>query len=227
MGGTVRMMPVDIHENLDAFLRRRAPDARYASFDYCFNYFQQARDSAETAQLAGDQRLALSCLHLGFYLASWGMLRGSGGLHRRSVHALAPVVRAIAGESATSWDLDVPYCTGTDIEAVLALAQRIKMAYPVTASPILVSKTMLGVFGCVPAFDRFFRLGFCGAAFNRGTLVKLNDFYAAHERDLSDISIPTIDFMTRQDTAHRYPRAKIIDMIFFEEGYKRVGRKRP
>lgn len=219
-------MSVDIHENLAVFLRRRSPDARYASFDYCFNYFQQARDAAETAELANDERLVLSCLHLGFYLASWGMLRGAGGLHRRSVHALAPVVRAIASESATSWDLDVPYCTGADIEAVLALAQRIKAAYPVTASPILVSKTMLGVFGCVPAFDRFFRLGFCGGSFNHSTLARINEFYAGHERELSAVSIPTIEFLTGQDTTRRYPQAKIIDMIFFEEGYKRVGRKR-
>lgn len=224
--GMVRVMPVDIHENLAAFLRRRAPDARYASFDYCFNYFQQARDAAETGQLADDERLTLSCLHLGFYLASWGMLRGSGVLYRRSVRALAPVVRAIASESATSWELDVPYFAGTDIGEVLALAQRIKAAYPVTASPILVSKTMLGVFGCVPAFDRFFRVGFCGAAFNRPTLSRINDFYAAHEQELAAVSIPTIDFMTGQDTTRRYPQAKIIDMIFFEEGYKRVGRER-
>jgi hypothetical protein len=220
------MMSVDIQGNLAAFLRRRSPEAGYASFDYCFNYFQQARDSAETGQLADKDRLELSCLHLGFYLASVGMLRGSSGLHRRSVRALVPVVRVIASESATSWELDVPYCTGTDIDAVLALAERIKAAYPATASSILVSKTMLGVFGCVPAFDRFFRLGFCGATFNRAVLTKINDFYTAHERELRVVSIPTIDFMTGHDTARCYPQAKIIDMIFFEEGYKRMGRQR-
>lgn len=154
------------------------------------------------------------------------MLRGSGGLYRRSVHALTPVVGVIASESAASWDLNVPYRTGTEVDAVLVLAQRIKATYSVTASPILVSKTMLGVFGCVPAFDRFFRLGFGGATFNQHTLARVNDFYAAHERELSSVSIPTIDFMTGKDTARRYPQAKIIDTIFFEEVYKRVGRKR-
>jgi hypothetical protein len=30
----------------------------------------------------------------------------------------------------------------------------------VNASDTLVTKTMQGVFGCVPAFDRYFRIGF-------------------------------------------------------------------
>jgi hypothetical protein len=81
---------LDINDNLDAFLCRRSPAARYASFDYCFNYFQEARDNHETTRLAHDDRLELSCLHLGFYLASWGMMRGSGGLHGHSLHELVP-----------------------------------------------------------------------------------------------------------------------------------------
>ena len=42
----------DIEGNLKAFLCRRSPAARYASFDYCFNYFQDARDAQETVGLA-------------------------------------------------------------------------------------------------------------------------------------------------------------------------------
>lgn len=57
----------------------RRPDARYASFDYCFNYFQSFREARNIAALASSANLQLSCLHLGFYLASWGMLRGLCG----------------------------------------------------------------------------------------------------------------------------------------------------
>src|SRR5260370_41098886 len=101
-------MAVDIKGNLDAFLSRRSPAARHASFDYCFNYFQDARDAQATAGLASGDRLDLSCLQLGFYLASWGMMRGSGGLHGRSLQELVPVVQTIADESAATWELDVP-----------------------------------------------------------------------------------------------------------------------
>ena len=81
-------MTVDIDANLTAFLGNRTPEARYASFDYCFNHFQEARESGDAAALAdGDHRM-LSCLQLGFYLASWGMMCGSGDLLQLSVRDL-------------------------------------------------------------------------------------------------------------------------------------------
>jgi hypothetical protein len=219
-------MDIDINGNLDAFLLRRSPDGRYASFDYCFNYFQQAHESGQARGLADEGHLELSCLHLGFYLASWGMMRGSGGLHRRSLRELVPVVQAIARQPPECWDLDVPGYPDGGATAVLGLADRIRSAFSVTASPVLVTKTMLGVFGCVPAFDRFFRLGFGAAGLNHGTLSQISDFYAANTGTVDSVRIPTLDFTTRQDTSRYYTRAKIIDMAFFEEGYRRSGRVR-
>lgn len=217
---------LDINDNLGAFLCRRSPAARYASFDYCFNYFQQARDDRETASLARGDRLELSCLHLGFYLASWGMMRGSGGLHGRSLQELVTVVQTIADEPGATWELDVPSYSVHGIAAVLALADRIRASYTFAASPILVTKTMLGVFGCIPAFDRFFRLGFGGAALDRRTLIRISDFYTSNISALQAVSVRTLAFATGQDTSRCYPQAKIIDMIFFEEGYKQAGKAR-
>jgi hypothetical protein len=218
---------VDINGNFDAFLSRRSPTARYASFDYCFNYFQDARDAGEAGRLAAGSRLELSCLHLGFYLASWGMMRGSGGLHGRSLQGLAPVVRVIASEPSAMWDLDVPGYPDGGIDEVLALGDRIREAYGFTASPILVTKTLLGVFGCVPAFDRFFRLGFGGATLTQPTLTRISDFYLANKNLLDAMKVRTLDFATQRDTPRYYTRAKIIDMIIFQEGYKLTGKVRP
>ena len=39
-------------------------------------------------------------------------------------------------------------------------------------------------------------------------------------------TVCTLDFVTGEDTSRSYTQAKIIDMIFFEEGYRRVGRVR-
>lgn len=220
------LMTVDINENLSSFMRRRSPENRYASFDYCFNYFQQARDNGKTADLGRGEQLELSCLHLGFYLASWGMMRGSGGLHRRSLRELAPVVQAIADEPPESWDLDVPGYSETGIDAVLAVSDRIQKSYTVSASRVLVSKTMLGVFGCIPAFDRFFRIGFGGGKLNHETLRDISDFYHDNKSALEAVHVPILDFSTRQDTHRSYTQAKIIDMVFFEEGFRRTGQER-
>jgi hypothetical protein len=79
----------DIEGSLHAFLCRRSPATRYASFDYCFNYFQDARDAQETAGLARGDQLELSCLHLGFYrLLRDGHRRGAGT--RRPNQGLVP-----------------------------------------------------------------------------------------------------------------------------------------
>lgn len=209
---------------MNAYLLRRSARARYASFDYCFNYFQQAHENGQTADLADEAHLQLSCLHLGFYLANWGMMRGSGGLHQRSLRELVPVVQAIASEPPASWELDVPLYPGAGAAAVLSVASHIRTSFSVRASDVLVSKTMLGVFGCVPAFDRFFRIGFGPAGLNSTTMDSVSKFYVAEADAIDAVQIPTIDFTTGQDTSRRYTRAKIIDMVFFEEGYKRSGK---
>jgi hypothetical protein len=131
-------MAVDIEANLEAFLGDRQPGARYASFDYCFNYFQDAHAAGEAERLAADDRLTLSCLQLGFYLASWGMMRRRTGLLRRSLRELVPVVQVIAAEPASTWDLDVDSYP-EHVDEVMALGRSIRKAYTVNASDILIS----------------------------------------------------------------------------------------
>jgi hypothetical protein len=210
-------MTVDIDANLKVFLVGRGPSARYASFDYCFNYFQEMRDSGEPERLADDDHLLLSCLQLGFYLASWGMMRGSGDLLQRSVRELVPVVELIAAEPSATWDLDA-HSYADDADGVLAVGHRVRRAFTISASDILVTKTMLGVFGCVPAFDRYFRLGFGCQTLCKGALTRIGKFYEDNQAKIGGQRICTLDFATGLDTERRYSKAKIIDMIFFQAG---------
>jgi hypothetical protein len=213
-------MTVDISENLKAFLDERAPGRRYASFDYCFNHFQEARESGQLEHLSSGEGLLLSCLQLGFYLASWGMMRGSGDLLQRSVRELAPVVQLIAAEPPSTWELDA-HSYADDAGEVLALSTRIREAFTITASDTLVTKTMLGVFGCVPAFDRYFRIGFNCQTLCKPALTRIGRFYEDNQLKLDAQRIHTIDFATGIETARCYSRAKIIDMVFFQEGFSR------
>jgi hypothetical protein len=61
---------------------------------------------------------------------------------------------------------------------------------------------------------------------DRATLTKVSDFYIASKSVLHAVPVRTLDFGTGQDTLRCYTRAKIIDMVFFQEGYKRTGRVR-
>jgi hypothetical protein len=217
-------MTVHIGANLKAFLDHRAPDARYASFDYCFNHFQTAREAGETDRLADEDRLLQSCLQLGFYLASWGMMRASGEFYKRSVRGLVPVVKQIAAEPASTWDLDAHNLTH-DADQVLVLTRRIRNSFSVSASDTLVTKTILGVFGCVPAFDRYFRTGFGCSTLCKPALKRIGKYYDDNRGEIDAPKVFTLDFATGEDTERRYPKAKIIDMVFFQEGVNLERRK--
>jgi len=151
-----------IETNLAAYLGKRDPRSRYASFDYCFNYFQKYREQDRLGDLLDGEALQLSCLHLGFYLASWGMLRGSTELLQRSVRTFVPVVEALVKAPPHLWMTDVDGYTDETIAELLKYKVTLGKALHGGASDILITKVMLGTMGCVPAFDNNFRKGFMG-----------------------------------------------------------------
>lgn len=208
---------MDIERNLQVYLQDREPTARYTSFDYCFNHFQSHRD-----ELASPSGMQLSCLHLGFYLASWGMLRGSSALLTRSIKHYAPVIEVIASADSSIWEIDAHTYTDEAIRTLMETASKLRLALCEGASDILVTKIMLGVFGCVPAFDTYFKKGFEVATFGRKSLLKVAKFYQANSKIIEKYRVPTLDFASGKGTTWKYTRAKVIDMIFFVEGATRT-----
>ncbi len=97
---------LNVEKNLAAYLDDRQPVNRYTSSDYCFNYFHSYREAGRLDDLTHGDRLQLSCLPLGFYLASWGMLRGSSELLRRSARAFIPAVEALVAAPTELWTTD-------------------------------------------------------------------------------------------------------------------------
>jgi hypothetical protein len=209
---------VDIEANLRTYLKDRRPTDRYASFDYCFNHFQSRREGGRIGNLATGLELQLACLHLGFYLASWGMYRGSTVLLQRSVAYLVPVVEAIARTSAAAWAIDADGYTHEACSLLLDTASRIRATFPEGATDTLVTKIMLGVFGSVPAYDTNFRKGFGTAIFGESSLMRIGRFYRENAQVIERHRVPTLAFDAGAETDRRYPRAKVIDMIFFIEG---------
>jgi hypothetical protein len=211
---------MDIEVNLAAFTGDRTPGARYTSFDYCFNYFQSFREQNRVAEIASQENMQLSCLHLGFYLASWGMFRGPSTLLLRSARHYEPVVEVIAAAPPSAWELDAHCYTTQAWPLIRQLDQQIRAAFghPSGVSDTLATKVLLGVFGNVPAFDTFFRAGFHAATFGPKAFRRLGEFYREHADIIERNRILTLDFQTGEPTQRRYSRAKVIDMIFFIEG---------
>lgn len=202
---------------IDTYMEDRKADERYTSFDYCFNYFQSFREAQNTAALASHEHLTSSCMYLGFYLASWGMYRGSADLLQKSARQLAPFIRLIANADAIQWEIDAHCYTEENIQQLLHMRSALYQAYP-SMTDILASKIMLGVFGNVPAFDTNFKKGFQVSTFGKNALKKIMKFYTANRQDIEKHEIYTLDFVNATTTQRRYTHAKIIDMAFFIQG---------
>jgi hypothetical protein len=210
---------MDIAANVDAFLGERDETGRESSFDYCFNYFADHRTLGGNSTFADSENLQMSCLQLGFYLASWGMMRGSAYLSRRSLRYFVPVIEAIAEADTGIWTVDADDYNDDACDVLLATARQIRSSLESHyASDTLVTKIMLGVFGCVPALDTYFNKGLGVRRLNRESLRAIADFYASYAEAIDSQDVPTISFETGEPTNRRYTKAKIIDMAVFVAG---------
>ncbi len=212
---------MDIEANIAEYLGARSPTDRYTSFDYCFNYFQVFHEERRIRDLAARPALQMSCLQLAFYLASWGMYRASADLLQRSVRHLVPLVEAIAATPETVWAADANDYSGRGRTSLLEASNRLRRAHPGGMTDTLVTKVMLGVFGCVPAFDTNFKTGAHLGGFGHSSLEWIGCFYRQNAAVIERHRVPTIDFDTGLPTTRRYTRAKVIDMVFFVEGSRR------
>ena len=139
---------MDLDTNIQKYLADRKADQRYASFDYCFNYFQEFRETGDVSALVSPANIQMTCLQLGFYLASWGMLRGSTDLLQESARSLIPVLAVVAHTEPSVWEIDADCYTDSNIDLLMALADTMREARP-NMSDTLLTKIMLGIFGNV------------------------------------------------------------------------------
>ncbi len=169
---------------------------------------------------------------LGFYLASWGMFRGSSFLLQKSVKCFEPTVRYISRLERSVWNIDVDSYSDENIHTITEIYKDIKgcLIDNANADLVLITKILLGVFGFVPAFDRYFAHTFrdisggqCGfRRVNKNSLTLIKDFYLANREIIDRLSSHTFttDFLTGLKTPRNYPKAKLIDMYGFNMGIK-------
>ncbi|MFA7446131.1 MAG: hypothetical protein WCY89_09305 [Flavobacteriaceae bacterium] len=179
------------------------PENREASFDYCYNYFYVNRGES----LLGNN-LEKSCLVLGFYLASWGMLRGSSFLLGKSVKYFEETIKIISKTDGSYWEIDLDKYDEENIKKIIEIYHKIKdvLVEENRTHLTLVTKVLLGVFGFVPAYDSYFcqtfgRLyrGECGFTYvNEKSLKCIKDFYEKHKEIFDKLysNTYTIDFLS-------------------------------
>lgn len=196
---------------------------RYRSWEYCYNYFRQL--APENIGCERDH----AALQLGFYLASWGMYRGSSFLLQHAYTVHRGVIDLLAEDRFKPlWEHE--YGTGYDDTKLRPLIIDAINAIKATYKPFvkegsqqptdtLVTKIILGTFGCLPACDRFFIDGFkkCNLPFsslNQQFIQRISDFCASNFDELSEVQKEIQDA-----TGFRYPMMKLVDMYFWQIGY--------
>lgn len=195
---------IDINETMDSFLNlirgknEGDPFSRFKSWEYCHNAFQNVRGKQNREEEITEDDIDYLALHLSFYLASWGMYRGSSFILQRDYKSHKPIVRIVLKEEYDElWDFNPLDYVNNDAK-LSEIAGLVETAYedietngygnpperftvgcdttdtpnnnkPVSAT--LITKVLMGTFAACPAFDRFLIEGI-----KRYKAVKPNEF---------------------------------------------------
>ena len=206
---------------------RANENGRSRSWEHCYRVFRDAR----TDPFPDYDYLSL---HLAFYLASWGMYRGSCFILQKDYKVHTPIVEEILKPEydclfglacADLRDDDVwkQYTKLYDkIDAYFdPIREKVagrKVTTPV--SPVLITKILMGTLGCVPAYDRFFEegaryLGLEKKTYHEDSLLELVDIYEEHNDRLEEARRG----MRTEDLV--YPQMKLLDMGFWQVGFEK------
>lgn len=202
-------IPVDFKEQAETFKAQAKANHRFLSWEHCYYFFAENKES-----LKNGENVDLAALNLAFYLASWGMYRGSSFLLQYDYKIFVELIKALFNKEK---GLDLLY-TNPDWEQVYAAVGIIKNHFkPQNPTPTLITKILMGVFGCVPAFDRFFGEGY-KISRNKSISFDEDGFkeLKAIEKQLSKESWCKD---IKSETNKEYPLMKIIDMIFWQYGF--------
>ena len=206
---------------------RANENGRSRSWEHCYRVFRDARTdpSPDYDYLS---------LHLAFYLASWGMYRGSCFILQKDYKVHTPIVEEILKpEYNCLFGLACADVRNDDVwKQLKKLYDKIaahfdpirekvagrKVTTPV--SPVLITKILMGTLGCVPAYDRFFEegakyLGLEKKSYNKDSLLELADIYEAHNDRLEEARRG----MRPDDLI--YPQMKLLDMGLWQVGFER------
>ena len=200
-------------------------NGRYRSWEHCYSHFIKARESKEIDY-------DYLSLQLAFYLASWGMYRGSSFLLQKDYRVHVTVVKellnkkydALAGIECAAFKEESNQKLLQDINSFLeqyydkirheVKEQELKNQLSFT----LITKILMGTLGCVPAYDRYFISGIknqkvATGNYNIKSIMQLVNFYEKNADRLEPIR------EKMEVEGMPYPQMKMIDMGFWQVGF--------
>ena len=203
---------------------------RYQGWDTLWRHVQSVGGAPG---MATPEHIEKSALHLAFYLAVWGMFRGSGALGTMNLDFYKELLQHVVDEIPLEfWGLtldDFDPDSVASFEQARDLLREANYAFTtfnadeLSWTPTLFTKMLLGLWGACPALDRYVRDG-------------IRDFNANHHETVGPFTYLVADTLaslcvvaraqgwqlegwTSPDGALAYPKGKVIDMAFWQHGW--------
>jgi hypothetical protein len=199
---------------------------RLKAWEFLYEYIWD-ESRPRWADLVSDDQIDTTALHIGFYLANWGMFRGSSGLLQNSnldlMKALSKCLFTGQGPellelSMEDFAVNTPNLTHNQKLLDSVLCSMETLASNVSWTDTLKTKILMGVWGECPALDRFYiaacrdifpRRPFITAASGQG-LTALSDVVRQLDTHLLPLKTGRLKLP--------YPTARIMDMALFQYG---------
>ncbi len=222
---------------------------RGRSWDRCYRFFQEYHRPNQTQRETPKEMV---CLHLGFYLASWGMFRGSGSLMHKDYSIYEQVVSLILQpEYEALWEPEFFRGLLTSENQIQSDSQEISLIFKLKkqiedyinsltviknhledvenahATDTIISKILMGTIGCTPAYDMYFRKGLSTCEIYRcGSLTE-----TSFARLLNICRENRIWSKLQERPVEHYgvvyPVLRVVDFYFWTKGFNvEISRKR-
>jgi hypothetical protein len=208
-----------------------SPYGRYRSWWYCYQAFSEA-----FAHPGTEDRNYLT-LSLAFYLASWGMYRGSSFLlqHDYQVHRIVvdyllddPSPRILWASSQNQVDF---YSQSNNVNTLIDTCTKLETLYKMndpkaSVTATLASKVLMGTLGCTPAYDKYVVESIKEAGFINSPVRKDGNFEFIRQ-SISNISkfyfdnVQTFQKVKMKPQGFYYPPMKIMDMVLWRMSFRK------
>ena len=206
---------------------------RGKSWEHCYVFFRNYKKFRNDADL-----LDRSALHLGFFLASWGMLRGSSFLLQKDYKFYVPIVKTLIEPTYNGlWDFDFSKeSKEQNIDNLFNLKKELEERIEENNKAdgddkkhqmdLIITKIIMATMGCAPSYDRYFKDGLRNKMgpekMKKG---KYGNFHKNSFKNLLDLSEGDEELRKIyketcliKGTIFKHPPMKLLDLYFWLSG---------
>lgn len=209
---------------------------RYRSWIWCYEKFKE-NFIGENKEKINDDTYDYLALNLAFYLASWGMYRGSSLILQFDYKIYIGLIKKLPANLSLDEIGDI----AETFSKILKYFERKKGEYKNKYSlpnptATLATKILMGIYGITPAFDRFFVDGVKSTLKNDALKeIKPTWLNSKNPKNFENVIVALKEFINNnkikeqtrklnkensdQMQDYQLPPMKIVDMYFWQLGY--------